>query len=188
MKTQSTLRLALFALAITSVAACKSGGDDKPAAAKAAPATPAPEAPKPATPPAEEPAPALVELDLSSAGDAWKGMSIQAPAGSVAKDETVYLDVLGPDGSGWGIQILPKDAFDAMTKDRRANPKFKTAVIEEADRFVATTASSGSFDNYSVVVRTKVGDKSFSCTDLRVITSRTMADSYVTACASLSKK
>lgn len=163
-------RITPLLLALSLTAGCKT----KDAAAKQEPPPPVPVEAKA---PAEPAAPALVELDLSPGGDAWKGLTMKAPTGSQVKKITdAAVAVLGPDGSGWGVEVHEKDTFASIKTQHGGG----TAVLDEADRFVTKVGHS-----IHVVVRKKLGERTFTCDDYRIITERPLADSYVEACSAL---
>ncbi len=182
---QLIVKIALGCSLVAAVG-CKKDGDKKPATAPAATA-PGSAAPVPTTAPAPT-APAapakMVEIDLSPAGEEFKGLVISVPEGAklnsdfqITWGESEYVTV--------GLAPYWEDSVAGLSKDKdNQNIVITKGVMARWER-VAPLGRSWLVDVFA-----KIGDNSFSCNNGMVgtFTSKEMADLAETMCKTLKKK
>lgn len=139
-----TISIALLTTVAT-FAACKKSENKGAPAAKAtetAPAAPAGAAPAPApVAPSAAPAAAGAELDLSAAGEGWKGFTIKAPAGATATSDgtdgvIVNLESLAFQISTQNDVKMLKDGMKAGMEQSKGKVTF---TVDKADELAYTT-------------------------------------------------
>jgi hypothetical protein len=162
---------------------------------KDTPAAPAAEAPK-AAPAAEAP-------KAAPAASAWLnldklGAKIEVPAGSKAEDTSADAPAYSISPADFGFTVMVSTVTDAYASTyeaavdevKKSTNGFKAFSKNEktADGWVLEFEGESMMDKaplYGVVVRKKVGDKSFECA--RNEPSKAARDSVAKACASLVK-
>ncbi len=139
-----TISIALFTT-IATFAACKKSENKGAPAAKAtetAPAAPAGAAPAAAAAPATPAAAAAgAELDLSAAGEGWKGFTIKAPAGATATSDGTDGVIVNLESLAFQIstQSDVKMLKDAMKAGMEQSKGKVTYTVDKADELAYTT-------------------------------------------------
>jgi hypothetical protein len=122
------------------------------------------------------PAAKLVEIDASTAGEAYAGWKVQAPEGSTAKDDFGALSV--SDGRGFQLEIHegPVD-MAARKKEIEANDinTFKRYVTDKPDMVVyeSDLGVGPNRKQFHFIATVKVGDKDYYCENAKGATSYT---------------
>jgi len=155
----------IVALTTLSITGCK-----KDEANKSAPASgPAPvetKAADPAPAPAAKPV-AVAPISLDAAGAAWKGFTVQGPAGAQVSDNGAGGVVVNF-ADNTMVQLTPADTFDAkqFKSMLAANAKSVTYPVDTADdlAFVTETDMGGSLiKGYGFNVIVAAGSKKIAC-------------------------
>ena len=138
-----TISIALFTT-IATFAACKKSENKGAPAAKAtetAPAAPAGAAPAAAAPATPAAAAAGAELDLSAAGEGWKGFTIKAPAGATATSDGTDGVIVNLESLAFQIstQSDVKMLKDAMKAGMEQSKGKVTYTVDKADELAYTT-------------------------------------------------
>jgi hypothetical protein len=139
-----TISIALFTTVAT-FAACKKSENKGAPAAKAtetAPAAPAGAAPAAApVAPSAAPAAAGAELDLSPAGEGWKGFTIKAPAGATATSDGTDGVIVNLESLAFQIstQTDVKMLKDGMKAGMEQSKGKVTFTVDKADELAYTT-------------------------------------------------
>jgi hypothetical protein len=138
---------------------------------------------------AAAPAAKLVELDVSSAGEAYQGWKLMAPEGAVAKEDFGALSV--SDGKGFQLEVH-SGATDmpATKKEVEANDvnKLKKYVTDSPDVivYVSDPGMGGPQVHFHAAV--KIGGEDFYCTNSKgPVYTQAQTDVMVQACKSLKK-
>lgn len=143
----------------------------------------------------EAPAPAakLVDLDASSAGEAYAGWHLQAPAGATAKEDFGALVV--SDGAGFQLQVNTGAAdFAASKKEIEANDvnKFKKYLTDSPDTLVYQSDLGMGPNPIQVhfLANVKIGGADYNCENVKGATTFTEAQTkvMVDSCKSITKK
>lgn len=179
------MRTTLALLAVLALNGCgkkKEGGEaaGKPDPAKAG------EAAKPAE--GAKPAAKLAELDVSSAGEAYKGWKLMAPEGATAKEQFGALEVKAGDGFQLEVHSGPTD-MAARKKEIASNDvnKLKRYVTEAPDAIVYESEVM-SKNEFHFLATIKVGDAEFSCENSKGPTyTQAQIEAMLAACKSIKK-
>jgi hypothetical protein len=143
--------------------------------------------------PAPRPAPPAdarsARVDLAAVGDAWKGLSIDMPAGAVASStEGDDSTVLVLDLDSRGLQLMRKDALDGLVAafERSYRDDDLVEKARTADSYIASRRLKSGGTGFQTFARTKVGDDVYTCVSLGMA-DQALAERYVAACKSLSR-
>ena len=136
-----TISIALLTTVAT-FAACKKSEDKGAPAAKATETAPvAPAGAAPTAPAAPAAAAAGAELDLSAAGEGWKGFTIKAPAGATATSDGTDGVIVNFESLAFQIstQSDVKMLKDAMKAGMEQTKGKVTYTVDKADELAYTT-------------------------------------------------
>ncbi len=182
------IALTLLLAACDEGAAPPAGTDAKPTGATTAAAAAKPEAAKPAAPAAAS------EIDLSPAGDAWKGMTLKGPAGAKVAD----------DGAG-GAQVAFKEyqltvnAGQLPLADMKSGAKVGAEAVQGKVTFTTDTADTLEYESalkdfegkdtkmYGFGLHVDVGGKKYGCSGVGLASPADLAAAK-DICKSLAKK
>ncbi|MSP62918.1 MAG: hypothetical protein EXR72_21805 [Myxococcales bacterium] len=158
-----------FALAVGAVACKKEETVEKTVEQVVEAKALAPAAAAPIAPAQPVAAPAAVAaagpLDVSSAGDDWKGFTLAAPAGATAKGGLLGLEV--KQGDGFHLEMSTgKSDLAARKKEIQGNDinKLKRFLTDSKDALVYETEVMGTSE-FHFAAHVKAGGKDFHCED-----------------------
>jgi len=138
----------------------------------------------PATPPAK-----MVELDASSAGEAYAGWKLQAPEGATAKED--FGALLVSDGKGFQLEVHEGADLAARKKEIEANDvnKLKGFVTDKPDVLLYKSDPGIGGVQHHFLATVKVGGADYSCENAKGATNYTQAqcEAMIAACQSIKK-
>lgn len=119
---------------------------------------------KPVTPTAPA---KLVPVDISVGGEAFQGLTVQAPEGATAKESFGAVEVHAGDGFALEIHVDASD-LAGRKKEIEANDinKLKRWVTDTADEQVYESEVMGK-SQYHFNANVKVGDRAFNCENVK---------------------
>jgi hypothetical protein len=141
--------------------------------------------------PAAAPKTDLVDADLSSRGDDWKGWTVKAPKDAKVMEDMGNARVAGKDFDIVISQKAPdmKETKENATKGAEAS-KGKIAFTTDKPEDLEWNVKSGKHTTYFFKLALKVDDKDVTCEVMNTIGADTqkLATRMIDACKTLAKK
>jgi hypothetical protein len=194
--------IAMFAVVSTACGKSEHASDKPAASASGKPEEKPADKPKASVPPPAEAKVEMVEVDLSSAGAAWKGYSIKAP-----KESQVMEDMSNIRVAGKGCPITETcPQFDLILSQKKPNFKETKSLQDQGatamkDKIEWTSETADTLEwtressmgdstiktlNFERIV--KVGGKELGCWPLNAPSKESDIAAMKEACTTLSKK
>jgi len=131
----------------------------------------------------------MVELDASSAGEAYAGWKLMAPEGAVAKEDFGALAVKA--GDGFQLEVN-SGAIDmaARKKEIESNDvnKLKRYVSDTPDAIVYESDVGMGPTQFHFLASVKVGDEEFSCENTKgPVYTQAQIEAMLESCRSIKK-